>query len=312
MHGISVVMTTYNDETEILGILDSINSQTLLPDEVVIADGGSQDKTLEIIKERADGYQTPLIILEGKRLNFSEGLNMAIKESQSSIICIMANGNTYKKTFIESMYKELERTQSDVCFAPFCGEETNGFSKTYNSIILRDQEGVRIPSNHGLMLRREVYKKIGLYYEPFIRGGEDAEFNMRLNSSKLKVCCSDDAVVVWKTPTSLNEFNNQIKTYIIADMQIQGLSVFKNYKRIYLQIVAFIFFCMGLVRLNKIYIILAACGFGSSIIQRDGSLPLHPLVIYKKYRELYVIFSNIELFEKKYKVDKSKIELLSD
>ena len=52
---ISVVMTTYNGEKYILEQLESIRCQTRIPDEVIIKDDCSKDKTVSIaIKTTSD------------------------------------------------------------------------------------------------------------------------------------------------------------------------------------------------------------------------------------------------------------------
>ena len=51
---ISVAMATYNGERFLEQQLDSILAQTVLPDEIVISDDGSEDRTLEIAKRYAE------------------------------------------------------------------------------------------------------------------------------------------------------------------------------------------------------------------------------------------------------------------
>ena len=48
---VSLITTILNEEKNIESFLHSIEEQTVLPDEVIIVDGGSKDKTLERIKE---------------------------------------------------------------------------------------------------------------------------------------------------------------------------------------------------------------------------------------------------------------------
>ena len=48
---ITVVTTSFNDEKNIKEYLECFFSQTLQPKELIIADGGSSDKTIEIIEE---------------------------------------------------------------------------------------------------------------------------------------------------------------------------------------------------------------------------------------------------------------------
>ena len=47
---ISVALCTYNGEKYILEQLESILSQTLLPDEIMVCDDCSSDRTVELIK----------------------------------------------------------------------------------------------------------------------------------------------------------------------------------------------------------------------------------------------------------------------
>ena len=46
---VSIAMTTYNGEKYILSLLDSIKSQIVLPDEVIIYDDCSTDNTFELV-----------------------------------------------------------------------------------------------------------------------------------------------------------------------------------------------------------------------------------------------------------------------
>ena len=46
---ISLCITTFNEEGSIGSLLNSLLSQTRKPDEILIVDGGSTDKTIEVI-----------------------------------------------------------------------------------------------------------------------------------------------------------------------------------------------------------------------------------------------------------------------
>ena len=58
---ISVILTVLNEAEAMPAILDSLCEQTLAPDEVVVADGGSSDGTVAIL-ERYSG-RLPLRVL---------------------------------------------------------------------------------------------------------------------------------------------------------------------------------------------------------------------------------------------------------
>ena len=46
----SFICTVYNEEDSILGFLESLKAQTVLPGEVIIVDGGSKDRTFSIME----------------------------------------------------------------------------------------------------------------------------------------------------------------------------------------------------------------------------------------------------------------------
>ena len=47
---ISFITTVYNEEDSIVEFLQSLKAQTCLPDEMIIVDGGSTDKTFDLAK----------------------------------------------------------------------------------------------------------------------------------------------------------------------------------------------------------------------------------------------------------------------
>jgi glycosyltransferase involved in cell wall biosynthesis len=48
---ITVVIPTYNEEDYIKPCLDAVFAQTVLPDEVIVVDNNSTDKTVEIVSK---------------------------------------------------------------------------------------------------------------------------------------------------------------------------------------------------------------------------------------------------------------------
>lgn len=107
---ISLVMATYNGENFIKEQLDSIRNQTILPDEVLIYDDGSSDKTVKIIKEYIEKYNLAnwkleiSLINKGYSLNFSE----AMKASKGEIIFLADQDDIWNSDKIEKMTKIMK------------------------------------------------------------------------------------------------------------------------------------------------------------------------------------------------------------
>jgi len=70
MQKLSVVLATFNEEENLSGCLDSVSG---LADEIIIVDGSSTDKTVEIAKK----YDAKVVITENKK-NFHINKQMAI------------------------------------------------------------------------------------------------------------------------------------------------------------------------------------------------------------------------------------------
>lgn len=313
MDKVSMICTVYNDQKEIESLLNDINRQTMIPDEIVIADGGSKDNTIELINNY--GYQSKCSInlLQGKRLNISQGFNEAIKNTKNAIIIIMSTGHRYDENFINELYEKYRKTNADIVFAPIRGNNKTKFSKLYNQTFLKGKYGSRIPSNHGVLVKKDVFKKIGLFYEKFIYAGEDAEFFDRARANNLYIECAENAIMEWDVPNNLKQFQKQVKGYTIAKMQIESLQIIKKYKLTYILLVTFIT-SLALLLFKQYF-------FGSIffflylliLIYRCLKSGIRSYIL-KHYRELYeikIIMQNLSKLNKQYKVDKKVIEKLN-
>ena len=83
---VSVIVTVKNEAAAIGRLLDSISAQVRLPDEVVIADGGSRDQTVAAIEAWGARQAFPVHVLSVPGANISQGRNAAIRAAAGPII----------------------------------------------------------------------------------------------------------------------------------------------------------------------------------------------------------------------------------
>src|SRR3989344_1230536 len=83
-----LIITVYSEEKTILPLIESILLQTELPDEVVIVDGGSKDRTVSNIRYRVSSIKRTKFRVIVKKGNRSVGRNEAIRRSTAKIIAI--------------------------------------------------------------------------------------------------------------------------------------------------------------------------------------------------------------------------------
>lgn len=231
MPNYSIVATTYNDAGEILNFLNNICAQSEPPDEVIIADGGSHDETVNIIEDFALNSHIPIRVAKGERLNISQGYNTAIRLSRSELVGVVGVGNHYEKDFFRKLLRHLLQKSCDVTYSPVRGRNSGSFSQKYNNTILHGEKGQRLPiaSNHGALVKKRIFVELGFFYENFLYAGEDTEFYNRVSANGYKAERVDDAFVYWFTPTSYSEYFRQVKNYSIAELQIHDNKVlFRN------------------------------------------------------------------------------------
>ena len=218
---ISLVATTFNNEDEVLPFLDNIFSQSYLPGEIVISDGGSNDKTVELISNYQQNTGVKIVVRAGKRLNIAEGFNDAIKNSNGELILVAGVGNLYPVDFIEKLYANMISSGADVVCPYIVAQKKNDFTESYNKVFCANGEGQigENAANHGCLVKRDVFQKYGYFYEKFIYAGEDAEFYSFIKSQGAKIVSIPEIKVYWDVPSDWRQFRKQVRVYAIAHEQ---------------------------------------------------------------------------------------------
>ena len=85
---VSVIVTVLSEAQTIIPLLNSLVAQTLSADEVIIADGGSEDGTVQVIEKFAKEHSSLNLYLLQKKGNRSVGRNAAIARAQNDWIAI--------------------------------------------------------------------------------------------------------------------------------------------------------------------------------------------------------------------------------
>lgn len=106
---ISIAMPTYNGERFLREQLDSFARQERLPDELVVSDDASTDRTVDIVREFAAEAPFPVrIFVNEKRLGINGNFGRAIEESAGDIIFLSDSDDTWYPQKIRLMGRTLE------------------------------------------------------------------------------------------------------------------------------------------------------------------------------------------------------------
>ena len=178
---VTVAIPCYNAEKYLQGLLESLNRQTRLPDEIIVIDDGSSDRTKEIAKT----YNVKLIE-HGKNKGLACARNSAIKNSKGDIIVFFDADTIPNKKNIEWMLKEYTNSK----IAGVGGQEY--FVKSSRTIDLwrhlfwRQTHGNEKIDNAWMLMglccsfKKDILIEIGGFSKEYRKNGEDVDVGIRL------------------------------------------------------------------------------------------------------------------------------------
>lgn len=169
---VSIIIPTLNC-APLLGItLDSVLSQIYPNYEVIIIDGGSQDHTLDTIKEYRDDRIRLYPLSSYHRY---EMLNKGIAQAEGSYLNFLSPGDyyLYQSTLRELMNLALESNRPDLLFCGtlkhFIGAEEKILHTLSSSLL---EQGIQPTALSSCWFRRDLFSKIGKFNVRYFFKGE--------------------------------------------------------------------------------------------------------------------------------------------
>ena len=199
---ISFITTVFNEEKTIEGLLESLNNQTLKPDEVVIVDGGSTDKTLSAISNFKFPFSNKKIKVRVsiKKGNRSVGRNHAIRNAKKDIIVCSDSGCILDKDWLINIIKPFSDPKVDVVAGYYKGLAKNAFEKCLIPYVLVMKDKVNpenfLPATRSMAFRKLIWEKIGGFDEK-LSNNEDYAFSKKLKKFNANMVFANDAIVNW-------------------------------------------------------------------------------------------------------------------
>lgn len=198
---LSLITTVFNEEKNIQLFIKSIASQTLVPQEIIIVDGGSSDQTVANIKYQIANskYKKRFKILT-KKGNRSVGRNEAIKQANGDIILCSDAGCILDKNWVKNISKPFEDKKVDVAAGYYKGKASSVFEKSFIPYVLVMEDKIDpkkfLPATRSMAFKKTVWETIGGFDES-LSHNEDYDFANKIKKNRFNIFFAKDAVVNW-------------------------------------------------------------------------------------------------------------------
>ncbi len=184
---VTVIVPTFNREKYLPESIGSLLRQTVMPDQVLIVDDGSTDKTAEV----AASFGAPVQYYRKENGGKSTALNFALQHCTGDFVWIFDDDDVAHPTALERFLAALEREPT----ADFAYGE---YARFKDSAQIKNQDYELVTFGHvnednffvahleychvhqpGLLVRRKCYDEVGGFNEAMVRS-QDYEMMLRL------------------------------------------------------------------------------------------------------------------------------------
>ena len=215
---ITVIIPVYNEEKGIEKCLKSIINNTRSPDEIIVADGMSEDKTRELISQFSQ-----VKLLSNTKRTAASGRNLAISAASGDII-VFTDGDCYADSkWIEKIEKSFEYYNLDALGGKVVAAKAeNKFEEFWNhlawnvlmsfgdvsyKVVDRTMNDAFVTAN--CAYRKDILNKLNGFDEWFGNNAEDVDLSWRALSLGANMRYIPEAVIYAHGVTTLKGIKNK-------------------------------------------------------------------------------------------------------
>lgn len=203
---LSLVIPVRNEEESLPALIEGIRRQTHAPAEVIIVNGGSTDRTLELARRLTEGDER-FRVLDAGQGTPGRNRNVGAEAATYEWVAFTDAGTRPEPDWLERLADEAARdAATEVVYGNYEPLENTFFERSAALAypppkVLRAGGRMRGPSTASMMLRREVWQKVGGF--PDMRAAEDLVFMGRVESGGFKIAWAPRATVWWQLQPDL-------------------------------------------------------------------------------------------------------------
>lgn len=218
----SVIVPVLNEEGHISKLMDTLARQDYPNLEFLLTDGGSSDRTIQLITERQLNDPRFKLIRNPERF-VSHGFNLALMEAKGNYIAFLGAHAEYPENYLSQGVKVLDKNIADAVGGPLRHKGLNPTGKAIafamtsgfgvgNTAFRTSTERQYVESVAFAVYKKSVFEKLGGMDEALIRNQDD-EFHYRMNSAGFKILMIPEMQAVYYVRSSFYALFKQYFQY---------------------------------------------------------------------------------------------------
>lgn len=217
MNAATLIVTVKNEAEALPRLFESILAQTRPPHQVIISDGGSTDRTNDVIRDYT--RRMNLLVIDCPGANISQGRNVAIARASGEVIASTDAGVRLDPHWLEEIVKPFENG-ADVVSGFFVPDMQGSFGTALAATTLPAIQDIRpdkfLPSSRSLAFRKSAWQTAG-GYPAWLDYCEDLVFDLQLRATGCRFTFAPQARVFFRPRSNLRQFARQYYLYARGD-----------------------------------------------------------------------------------------------
>lgn len=187
---VSIVVPVRNNERTISEVLEALESQTYGNTEILLVDGASEDRTVEI----ASQFNVRIIKEDARGPNYAR--NLGVKNARGDFVAFIDGDCRPHATWIEKILGSFSDPKVGVVGGTIAVWNSSSYLATYGYFakipvmprfearMVQDTERFNeLPVSTSMVVRKEIFDGAGLFDESYRGGFEETEFLWRVVKS---------------------------------------------------------------------------------------------------------------------------------
>ena len=220
---VSIVIRALNEENHLPKLFDGISKQTRPPEQIILVDSGSTDRSREISSDAG----ASIVSIDPSDFTFGRALNVGCEAATGEIL-VFVSAHVYPvdENWLEKLVAPFEEN-SDVAlvYGRQTGDDRNHFSETeimrrwFPDVSDSDQKHP-FCNNANCAVRRSIWKQIP--YDESLTGLEDMAWAKRALADGYRLWYESESTIVHVHEESIAQTMNRYRREGIAHKRIFG------------------------------------------------------------------------------------------